>query len=151
VTFSRSMKISIWRVHNFHLIRAITFFFHVLYLMAFALSITFITYAFPADVRYCRAELIWEQLFRSKNEATIRSLQNQMRCCGFNSMRDRAWPFPARNVDARTCERTLGFSTNCGLLWDKRIYQVILVCIFASFLNMLIMASASKSLQVMIN
>ena len=34
-------------------------------------------------------------------------------------MRDRAWPFPDRDVDTTVCERTLGFTTFGGQLKEK--------------------------------
>ena len=110
-------------------------------LLPFALAVLSATYLIPSDLRDCRTEMQWERLFRSKNEAAIRSIQNQLHCCGFNSMRDRAWPFPSRNVDARTCERTSGFLANCGPRWGRGVLNVATLSGIASISNVIFLVS----------
>lgn len=73
---------------------------------------------FPNDLETSRTENQWKLWFRSKDKNSIQSVQNQLHCCGFNSMRDRAWPFPAKGVDAAECQRSSGYLTNCGPLWQ---------------------------------
>ncbi|KAL6249586.1 hypothetical protein RBB50_003439 [Rhinocladiella similis] len=62
----------------------------------------------PSDMVQCNMENRWKQMFRSKNEASVRAIQNALRCCGYNSLHDRAWPFPSHDIDAQACERTQG-------------------------------------------
>ena len=76
------------------------------------------SYLVTRDIRACLAESKWSHLFRTKNEAAIRSIQDTLHCCGFNSMHDRAWPFPSKSIDAHTCERTTGFAVSCGSSWQ---------------------------------
>ena len=94
-------------------------------------------YVFAAEITACQTEARWSLLFQLKEESTIRAIQNSLRCCGFNSMRDRAWPFPSRTVDARACERTSGFSVPCGPLWQHHL-------VIAATLNM----TASMVLEI---
>ncbi|KAK5080485.1 hypothetical protein LTR05_008596 [Lithohypha guttulata] len=57
-------------------------------------------YGFSADARTCLSELQWKHWFQNKDDGVIRSIQEKFCCCGFNSMRDRAWPFPSRGAAA---------------------------------------------------
>jgi hypothetical protein len=75
----------------------------------------------------CRASTHWSMLFQHKDAATVRAIQNALRCCGFNSPHDRAWPFPSAHggTDARTCERTSGFGQrSCGRLVEQQLRSV---------------------------
>jgi hypothetical protein len=112
--------------------------------LPFTLMVLSATFAFPPDLRACRAALQWDHFFRSKNEDVIRSIQSQLGCCGFNSMRDRAWPFPAKNVDAGTCERTSGFQSSCGPILQNQVLFVALMGGCASALNILLLVCPSK-------
>lgn len=81
-------------------------------------------YIADREITYCKMESRWTQLFRLKDEATIRSIQKYLHCCGLNSLKDRAWPFPSGAVDARACERSLGFSVPCAPAWRKNLLVV---------------------------
>jgi len=108
---------------------------HATILLPFALAVLSTTYALPSDLRGCRTEIRWEHLFRTKNEAVVRSIQTQLHCCGFNSMHDRAWPFPSRNVLASACETTSGFRTYCGPLLKEKVLYVATINGLASASN----------------
>ncbi|EXJ53500.1 uncharacterized protein A1O5_13276 [Cladophialophora psammophila CBS 110553] len=117
----------------------ITSYSHVIILVPFALAVLSPTYGVPSDVRACRTEMQWEHLFQAKNEAAVKSIQKQFRCCGFNSMRDRAWPFPSRHVNADACERNLGFETYCGPFLKEKVLHAAIVSCFASVLNIILL------------
>lgn len=91
-------------------------------------------YAFAADARMCMSELQWKRWFQNKDEPVIRSIQESFRCCGFNSMRDRAWPFPSRDADAGACQRTTGFRTHCGPLWQDQLQLTARLCVMTGIL-----------------
>jgi hypothetical protein len=112
---------------------------HVIILLPFALAILSIAYMNQSDLRDCLAEMQWEHLFQKKNEAAIRSIQEQLHCCGFNSMRDRAWPFPSRNIVANTCETTSGYQTFCGPLLKEKVMQAAMSSGFASASNVVLL------------
>lgn len=101
-------------------------------------------YTFSVDARMCSSELQWRRWFRNKDEAVIRSIQDAYRCCGLNSMRDQAWPFPSRNTDASTCQRTSGFRTHCGPLWQDQLQATAVFCIVASILLHLLSVSQRR-------
>ena len=98
--------------------------------------------AFRSDFRAFEAESEWTRLFRSKNEAIVVSVQNALHCCGYNSMRDRAAPFPSHEFDATTCEKTSGFSTHCALLWQDHIEKVEILNMVSGILNAMFMVCA---------
>lgn len=43
-------------------------------------------------------------MFRAKDAAGIRAIQNALRCCGLRSTGDMAWPFPGAGRSGRECE-----------------------------------------------
>ena len=106
------------------------------------------THAFPTDIRVSRTELQWKHWFQSKNEAAIRSIQIHFHCCGLNSMRDRAWPFPSHDVDATTCERTSGFSTACGPLWQEQLRAAVTLSMISSILVHLLLVCALNQISL---
>lgn len=114
-------------------------------LLPFTFAVLSATYILPSELRDCRTEMYWDHLFRSKNEAVIRSIQSHLHCCGFNSMRDRAWPFPSRSNDARTCQTTSGFHTHCGPLWKQQVLLLASISGIASILNASLLVCNSKA------
>lgn len=88
-----------------------------------------------------RVEQQWDHFFRSKNENAIKSIQDQLHCCGLHSMRDRAWPFPSRDTDAGTCEKTSGFETRCGTMLANRLCMAAAVDLTGSVLGALMTVS----------
>jgi hypothetical protein len=91
-------------------------------------------FIFSPTVTACQLESHWTKLFRTKDEATIKSIQNVLHCCGFKSTPDRAWPFPSRTEDAHACERTLGFSVPCAPAWHGRLITTAALNIAASII-----------------
>ena len=91
----------------------------------------------------CAADGHWLRMFKNKNEIAIRTIEGRLECCGYNSMRDRAWPFPSKGIDARTCERTQGYYIACGGLWLREQQMAAATSAVASFLNWLLVVSFS--------
>ncbi|CAG8958870.1 hypothetical protein HYFRA_00011823 [Hymenoscyphus fraxineus] len=52
-----------------------------------------LTYMIPPSTLQCGLEERWRSLFASKDESTIKRIQDSFKCCGFNSVKDRAFPF----------------------------------------------------------
>ncbi|RDW63872.1 hypothetical protein BP5796_10374 [Coleophoma crateriformis] len=52
-----------------------------------------LTYILPPDSLACGLETRWLKLWQTKDARAIRAIQDRFDCCGFNSMKDRAWPF----------------------------------------------------------
>ena len=117
----------------------------------FALSVLSLVYAIPSDVQMCAADQQWLRMFEHKDNS-IRTIQTRLQCCGLNSMHDRAWPFQSRNVDARTCERTQGYTVACGDMWRHEEVVAAALTAVASLLNWLMIVSQTTgwSLTVLI-
>jgi hypothetical protein len=110
----------------------------------FALVVLFtlsLVYTIPSDIESCAANCQWLRMFKNKNEIAIRTIQAKLRCCGYNSMHDRAWPFPSKDFDARTCEKTQGYYIACGGLWRQEQQFAAAMSAVASFLNWLLVVS----------
>lgn len=108
-------------------------------LAPFALFVLSLVYALPGDLQICAADQKWLKMFENKDVRGIRTIQTQLQCCGYNSMHDRAWPFPSRDTDARTCERTQGYNAACGNMWRQEETVAAVMSVIASFLNWLMM------------
>jgi hypothetical protein len=76
--------------------------------------------AFQHPLLSCSLENQWSYLFRLKDAAAIRAIQDTLRCYGFNSMRDLAWPFPSKDVTAIECERTQDYRIRCLEGWRRQ-------------------------------
>ena len=117
-------------------------------LALFAILICSLFYAIPSDIQTCAADTRWRRMFETKNEIAVRRIQSRLRCCGYNSLADRAWPFPSKGVDARTCERTQGYYIACGGLWRQEQQWAAGMTALASLLNWLLMVSCRARLDV---
>ena len=51
------------------------------------------TYVAPSQSLKCGLNEKWQTLFGRKDEATVRRIQDKFSCCGFATVKDRAWPF----------------------------------------------------------
>lgn len=52
-------------------------------------------------------------MFRHRDSQAIRAIQDALECCGFNSVKDRAYPFGQPS----TCAETYGRSESCRDKW----------------------------------
>lgn len=111
-------------------------------LTPFTLFILSLVFAVPSDITYCAADRHWLRMFETKDEVAIRSLQNRLQCCGYNSPRDRAWPFPSRTSDAGACERTQGYQRACGSLWRHEEGLAAVLSAISSLLNWAVLVSS---------
>ncbi|CAK7216736.1 hypothetical protein SCUCBS95973_002907 [Sporothrix curviconia] len=101
-----------------------------LQLLQLVLSVVLATFFFataaPSTVRNCLLSTTWQRLFASKNAAAIRHIQDTLDCCGFNSVRDRAWPFAEdlRGGGGVPCAERFGRQVACGGRWADRLQRV---------------------------
>ncbi|KOS22572.1 hypothetical protein ESCO_001702 [Escovopsis weberi] len=59
----------------------------------------------------CLLEGRWQALYSAHDAPAIRAVQDALACCGFNSVRDRAFPFQGR------CDETFGRTEGCRAPW----------------------------------
>ncbi|TLS30960.1 hypothetical protein PpBr36_03852 [Pyricularia pennisetigena] len=73
--------------------------------------------ASPA-VDACLLEQTWQRMYSAHDGDGIRRVQDALGCCGFNSPRDRAWPFPhGRGGQQTRCDEAWGRTESCRAPW----------------------------------
>lgn len=76
-----------------------------------------ITYLYPDNILSCHIEKQWQSYFQTRNSNAIRTIQDNLQCCGLRSTRDRAWPFKDRTHGDNACELQLGYQRSCFEPW----------------------------------
>lgn len=75
-------------------------------------------------------------MFRSKDAAGIRRIQDAFNCCGLNSPRDMAYPFPDAQHQSDACMVRFERDTACIDLWrgeERKVAIMLLVVPIAVF------------------
>jgi len=76
-----------------------------------------LTYIIPPSSLPCGLETRWQSLFAEKDARAIKAIQNTFDCCGFNSVKDRAWPWGVQHPSA--CGEVYGRNKSCLGEWRK--------------------------------
>ncbi|KAK8087088.1 hypothetical protein PG994_002062 [Apiospora phragmitis] len=63
----------------------------------------------------CNMQTTWRGLWMAHDGRSIENIQNAFGCCGFNSVRDMAWPSPRGNVEL--CRELTHRETSCAAPW----------------------------------
>lgn len=79
-----------------------------------------LAYLFPERLMSCNIEQQWQQLFQAKNSEALRTIQDNLQCCGLRSTRDRAWPFKDKEHGDDACELQLRYTRSCLKPWMGR-------------------------------
>ncbi|KAF4972375.1 hypothetical protein FZEAL_9604 [Fusarium zealandicum] len=69
----------------------------------------------PSPVMECMLDTQWMHMFRTHDAGGIRRIQDKFDCCGLNSVKDRAYPFPG--MAPSSCAGTYGRRTACRGPW----------------------------------
>ncbi|EPE09488.1 tetraspanin tsp3 [Ophiostoma piceae UAMH 11346] len=94
-------------------------------ILSVVLSTSFFTDAVPSAVRDCLLSTTWQRLFIGKEKDAIRRIQDTFNCCGFNSVRDRAWPF-AEDINRGggvACAERFGREVPCAGPWAATLQR----------------------------
>ncbi|KAG9257514.1 uncharacterized protein F5Z01DRAFT_671111 [Emericellopsis atlantica] len=73
----------------------------------------------PSQAMSCILGNEWMARFRAHDANTIRRVQDMLECCGFNSVKDRAYPFP-RGAPS-TCADTYGRTVACRVPLERAV------------------------------
>ncbi|EED17969.1 hypothetical protein TSTA_117470 [Talaromyces stipitatus ATCC 10500] len=92
------------------------------------------TYVSPSD-NNCHLEQAWQEYYHNKDVNSIRTIQDQLQCCGLRSTRDRAWPFKDANHGDNACERTTGYTQSCLQPWSEQERRVAVLVLVAAVLG----------------
>lgn len=93
---------------------------YLLSLLPLILIVLAFVYGLPSSLFTCSLQSRWHHLFQLKNAQAIRAIQDTLQCCGLNSVRDQAWPFPSNTIDAGACQRTQGWNVRCLERWSRQ-------------------------------
>ncbi|KAK7948153.1 uncharacterized protein PG986_009039 [Apiospora aurea] len=63
----------------------------------------------------CNMQSTWKRLWMAHDGRSIETIQNAFGCCGFNSVRDMAWPSPGGNVGF--CRELTHREMSCAVPW----------------------------------
>jgi hypothetical protein len=74
-----------------------------------------LVYMIPPSSLTCGLETNWEQLYKTKDVEGIRAIQDALKCCGFRTVKDRAFPFGAPS----TCAKDFGRTKSCLAPWRQ--------------------------------
>lgn len=88
------------------------------------LGTTFCSDISSASMQHCSLSTRWQQLWTSHDSASIRRIQDTWDCCGFNSVKDRAWPFPDKGNPQPDCATQWGRTLACGQPWAGAMKQM---------------------------
>jgi hypothetical protein len=92
-------------------------------LLTTVLATLLLSSAVPSAARTCLLASTWQSLFSSKNAASIRRIQDAFECCGFNSVRDRAWPFAEDRGSGSACAERFGRTATCSVSWTAALQR----------------------------
>lgn len=92
------------------------------------------TYISPSD-NNCHLEQTWQSYYHRKDVHSIRTIQDQLQCCGLRSTKDRAWPFKDANHGDDACERTTGYTQSCLQPWSEQERRVAVLVFVAAVLG----------------
>lgn len=83
------------------------------------LGTTFFSESIPSSTRECLLGTQWQQFWTSHDASSIRRIQDTYDCCGYNSVRDRAWPFPVKGGSPISeCATQFRRTASCRQSWD---------------------------------
>ncbi|KAF4449151.1 hypothetical protein F53441_7547 [Fusarium austroafricanum] len=81
--------------------------------------------AMPSEMMECRLDTKWMNMFRAHDASSIRRIQDAFDCCGLNTIRDRAYPFPGMRPS--NCDETYGRRTACREPWAGALQKLSLL------------------------
>ncbi|KAB5585578.1 hypothetical protein GE09DRAFT_30202 [Coniochaeta sp. 2T2.1] len=82
---------------------------------------TFSSTLLPSQTNQCSLSTRWQTLWQRHDADTIRRIQDALGCCGFNSVKDRAWPFPNKNNPQPGCAAQFGRTASCAVPWGREM------------------------------
>jgi hypothetical protein len=72
----------------------------------------------PGEFLNCNLDRAWTRMWMAHDASGIRDVEEGLHCCGFRSLKDRAWPFPeGQNPDHMACASRLGYHVPCQGPW----------------------------------
>ena len=78
-----------------------------------------------SEGQQCRLETQWKRFWTGHDEQAIRHIQDVFKCCGFRTVKDRAWPFPHGNPNDTqpSCAVQFNRDVPCIGPWEKALQR----------------------------
>ncbi|RKU44755.1 hypothetical protein DL546_005634 [Coniochaeta pulveracea] len=92
-------------------------------IFATVLATTFYSDISSDSAQRCLLSTRWQKLWSDHDSAAVRRIQDTWDCCGFNSIKDRAWPFPHKGSPQPDCATQWGRTIACGQPWGGAMRQ----------------------------
>ncbi|KAB8220337.1 hypothetical protein BDV33DRAFT_231090 [Aspergillus novoparasiticus] len=92
---------------------------YLLTILPSGLATLALTYLFAPDLLVCQLNNQWQSYYHNKDSRAIRAIQDSLHCCGFRSVKDRAWPFKDRTHGDDACVRQIGYDRACLGPWEQ--------------------------------
>ncbi|KAK7205114.1 hypothetical protein BZA70DRAFT_279091 [Myxozyma melibiosi] len=88
-------------------------------ILLIVLSTLFIALLTPylTSLSTCVHETAWKALFEA-HDPRIEKIETSLKCCGFASLYDRAFPFPSTDDLANACVLKYHYTETCGRQWE---------------------------------
>ncbi|EMC95456.1 hypothetical protein BAUCODRAFT_542127 [Baudoinia panamericana UAMH 10762] len=107
------------------------------------------THISPPGSLDCALREQWQSLFRARDAETIQKIQDAFQCCGLNSPKDMAYPFPGNGHNADACMVRYERTTACIEPWrdeERKVAIMLLIVPLAVFVwKIAILLSPSSS------
>ena len=95
----------------------------VLATLVISLSVPLVSSS-SSPVNKCLLNTQWQSFF-SSHSLLIEQIQNRFDCCGFNSVKDRSWPFPrGSKPEFSLCEDRFHREISCAGPWGAEMKRV---------------------------
>lgn len=95
--------------------------FHGIQALLTAVAATLATVGLTSDTgtTSCNLGTKWQRMWSAHDARGIRAVQDALACCGFNSVKDRAWPFPSTPSSPAqpTCAENFHRTISCAKPW----------------------------------
>ena len=134
---------------------------YLLTILPSGLATLALTYLFAPDLLVCQLNNQWQSYYHNKDSRAIRAIQDSLHCCGFRSVKDRAWPFKDRTHDDDACVEQIGYARAClgpweqedkgaawMVLWAAVLILVVKVCLNYICLTLLLGSSGADWLWI---
>ncbi|KAB8278222.1 hypothetical protein BDV30DRAFT_223151 [Aspergillus minisclerotigenes] len=92
---------------------------YLLTILPSGLATLALTYLFAPDLLVCQLSNQWQSYYHNKDSRAIRAIQDSLHCCGFRSVKDRAWPFKDKDHGDDACVRQIGYDRACLGPWEQ--------------------------------
>ncbi|KAE8372908.1 hypothetical protein BDV26DRAFT_297406 [Aspergillus bertholletiae] len=117
---------------------------YLLTILPSGLATLALTYLFAPDLLICQLNNQWQAYYHNKDSRAIRTIQDSLHCCGFHSVKDRAWPFKDKDNDDNACVKKLGYGRACLGPWQREDQSAAWMVFWAAVLVLVIKIASSQ-------